>query len=425
MESIPSTVIEKGMIRIGSIDEQSGTYGRWCHLECWRVPTKIWLAMPEEHEVQDPKTFEKCLRSLNEILFTGMQELSREDIDLLVAHVMNRDNWAQTQKKKLASGAETPSKKNKKAPVKKEKPAPSKKRKGAPVKEEEPAPSKKRKGVPVKKEEPPHSSSKEASSSGCYVLGSSPKKGSTGSELVPVEKKTKKGNGKAVVVKKVRTYFFSSSDFLATDFSLQKKFEMPRPGVGKARAGCLDGLTCVLTGVFPEVGGGAGLSLGKARVKGMVESFGGRVTSAVSGKTDVLIVGKEPGMSKVSKGRSQQKCTLVNLEDFANGIREDTVGSMLENAHSKPVMIGEDEFSKGYKRRSGFNSLMYRSSAADIEFATGQGQGTVIEPKKKEESKSEYSKLKVSELRMLLKSKGLSTSGKKAELVKRLEEAAL
>ena len=169
------------------------------------------------------------------------------------------------------------------------------------------------------------------------MLGSSPKKGSTGSELVPVEKKTKKGNGKAVVVKKVRTYFFSSSDFLATDFSLQKKFEMPRPGVGKARAGCLDGLTCVLTGVFPEVGGGAGLSLGKARVKGMVESFGGRVTSAVSGKTDVLIVGKEPGMSKVSKGRSQQKCTLVNLEDFANGIREDTVGSMLENAHSKPV----------------------------------------------------------------------------------------
>jgi hypothetical protein len=30
-----------------------------------------------------------------------------------------------------------------------------------------------------------------------------------------------------------------------------------------------------------------------------VESFGGRVTSAVSGKTDILLVGKEPGMSKV------------------------------------------------------------------------------------------------------------------------------
>jgi BRCT domain type II-containing protein len=32
-----------------------------------------------------------------------------------------------------------------------------------------------------------------------------------------------------------------------------------------------------------------------------VESFGGRVTSAVSGKTDVLLVGKEPGMSKAGR----------------------------------------------------------------------------------------------------------------------------
>ena len=33
-----------------------------------------------------------------------------------------------------------------------------------------------------------------------------------------------------------------------------------------------------MTGVFPEVGGGAGLNLGKERVKAMIESFGGRVT---------------------------------------------------------------------------------------------------------------------------------------------------
>ena len=40
--------------------------------------------------------------------------------------------------------------------------------------------------------------------------------------------------------------------------------------------------------------------LGKARVKAMVEAFGGKVTSSVSGRTDVLIVGKEPGASKVT-----------------------------------------------------------------------------------------------------------------------------
>ena len=48
-----------------------------------------------------------------------------------------------------------------------------------------------------------------------------------------------------------------------------------------------------------QVGGGCGLELGKERVRQMITSFGGRVTSAVSGKTDLVIVGKEPGFSKV------------------------------------------------------------------------------------------------------------------------------
>ena len=77
------------------------------------------------------------------------------------------------------------------------------------------------------------------------------------------------------------------------------RFVMPVPGVGLARHNALTGKTVVLTGIFPEVGGGAGLELGKARVKKMIESFGGKVTSAVSGKTSFVLVGKEPGMSKV------------------------------------------------------------------------------------------------------------------------------
>jgi hypothetical protein len=35
--------------------------------------------------------------------------------------------------------------------------------------------------------------------------------------------------------------------------------------------------------------------LGKDKVKRMVTSFGGRVTGSVSGKTNYLIVGKQPG----------------------------------------------------------------------------------------------------------------------------------
>lgn len=69
-------------------------------------------------------------------------------------------------------------------------------------------------------------------------------------------------------------------------------FVMPRPGHNGAAPGKFTGKTLVLTGTFPEAGGGAGLELGKAKVKACVESFGGRVTSGVSRKTDILIVGE-------------------------------------------------------------------------------------------------------------------------------------
>lgn len=49
------------------------------------------------------------------------------------------------------------------------------------------------------------------------------------------------------------------------------------------------------------MGGGAGLNQGKDRTKEMIESFGGIVTSAVSGKTNFLLAGRDPGRSKVSQ----------------------------------------------------------------------------------------------------------------------------
>ena len=93
---------------------------------------------------------------------------------------------------------------------------------------------------------------------------------------------------------------------------------MPRSNAGRAVANCLAGKNVVLTGVFPQLGGGQGLDLGKARA--MIESFGGRVTSDVSGKTDVLLVGTAPrgrpprGYSKVFEARGQPGCMVVSLE---------------------------------------------------------------------------------------------------------------
>ena len=125
--------------------------------------------------------------------------------------------------------------------------------------------------------------------------------------------------------------------------SKREAFVAPVPGKNGAITGFLEGMTVVLTGTFPEVGGGVGLSLGKDKVRALVERFGGRVTSAISGKTDLLIIGKEAGHSKVSKATASKKCKLISLKDLKD-IVEGT--ETLEDVTSKPVLV--PQFSAGY-----------------------------------------------------------------------------
>jgi len=40
-------LIDKNGVRIGSLDLKNGSYTRWCHLSCWRVPSKVWLGIDE------------------------------------------------------------------------------------------------------------------------------------------------------------------------------------------------------------------------------------------------------------------------------------------------------------------------------------------------------------------------------------------
>lgn len=92
----------------------------------------------------------------------------------------------------------------------------------------------------------------------------------------------------------------------------KSKFQMPRPGQNGAIAGVFDGQRFVLTGVFPELGGGSGLNYGKDKMKTLIENFGGRVTGSVSGKTNFVVIGKDPGASKVTKA-SAKSIPLVDL----------------------------------------------------------------------------------------------------------------
>jgi hypothetical protein len=122
------------------------------------------------------------------------------------------------------------------------------------------------------------------------------------------------------------------------------------------------------------MGGGAGLGLGKEKTKAMIISFGGRVTGSVSGKTDVLVVGKEPGMSKVSQARAKDKVLLVGLMDLKQGL--DDGKACLEDfaVFSKEEPMKIKDFSMGYAKRSGYNGLALTASKKDLAIAQGAVQ---------------------------------------------------
>ena len=59
------------------------------------------------------------------------------------------------------------------------------------------------------------------------------------------------------------------------------KFKLLSPGVDGSIEGRLQDVRFVATGLFPELGGGEGLKLGRDNLKRMIESFGGKVTGSI------------------------------------------------------------------------------------------------------------------------------------------------
>jgi hypothetical protein len=303
--SSESSVIDKGEIRVGWLDPLSGSYSRWVHLACWRVPSKVWLGLPDPDTCSDADKFETALMGMNQVLLCGVRELPPKQRAEFVRHVMDKSNWARHMKKKPPNNLQ-----------------------GAP------------------------------------------------DRLVKVEASDEEGDDDdedwspegRVAVKKEGP----SSDMVGQDYfgHGKKNFVVPEPGRGRAKANSLDGETVVLTGVFPEVGGGTGLTLGKDRVKRMVEAFGGRVTGSVSGKTTMLVVGKAPGFSKVSQARSKTRCRLVSLSDLKAVVE----GKAVADVARKPMKISG--FSSGYYG----NSVADRVPAVDYDFAaTGKGKAAIKE----------------------------------------------
>jgi len=108
------------------------------------------------------------------------------------------------------------------------------------------------------------------------------------------------------------------------------------------------------SGIFPELGGGSGIGIGKTKAEDLITSFGGKVTGSISGKTDYLLVGKEPGMSKVKKANAQN-VTRLNLDDLKNLCEGGSADDI------KAIQI--TSFSKGF---GGKNGLALEASAAEL-----------------------------------------------------------
>jgi DNA ligase (NAD+) len=87
------------------------------------------------------------------------------------------------------------------------------------------------------------------------------------------------------------------------DFKPEAKKSGPRPLAGK---------TFVLTGTLAR--------FEREKAKEVIEHLGGKVTSAVSGKTDYLVVGESPG-SKLSQAR-ELGITVLNEQEFLKLVGE-------------------------------------------------------------------------------------------------------
>jgi hypothetical protein len=90
--------------------------------------------------------------------------------------------------------------------------------------------------------------------------------------------------------------------------------------------GCLKGLRFVMTGTWPDLGGGQGLTSGRLQLKSCIEKFGGLVTSNYSRLTNFLVIGDNPGSRKVIKAHKKK----LKIIDF-NQLTKLMVGELIIN----------------------------------------------------------------------------------------------
>ena len=290
--------IEKEALRVGWLDSEAGTYGGWVHLRCWRVPNRVWLGL---QRCRPGPTSDQLDRLSVAAALRSMGAVLLSGISELDAADMKEFSHYCSLKANWA------------------------------------------RRVALKPLSAP------AASAGAVSAPGKP----AGAGSAPAGSGASASSSKALVPS-------AGGAAPSSALAASRTFVIPRPG-RDGRPNSLAGKTVVLSGIFPEVGGGTGLSLGKDKVTRMVESFGGRVTSAVSGKTDVLLVGKEPGYAKVSQAQARG-CSLLSLEDVRRGLVSGSLDEVSRLRRRTPVEI--EDFSSGYRGNGRGRGIGHKGSGA-------------------------------------------------------------
>ena len=154
----------------------------------------------------------------------------------------------------------------------------------------------------------------------------------------------------------------------------EQAVEEVQPVVAQSRT-LLAGQTFVMTGTFPDLGGGEGLDLGKLTAKKMMQSFGARVTSAVSGKTSFVLVGKAPGAKKL-EAAEKKGVKIVSLEQLQLALesKSQVIALAALKAAEQPIL---GELSKGYTHEQ----IKAKSARADMNQwnLIASGSGSVLD----------------------------------------------
>lgn len=93
-----SGFIDQNGLCVGTLDKDLGSYVRFVHLNCWRVPNRIWKKLPDPEEIEDQTKFKRALLSMRDTLIGGLQELDKKGQQEVVAYCMQPANYAKSTK---------------------------------------------------------------------------------------------------------------------------------------------------------------------------------------------------------------------------------------------------------------------------------------------------------------------------------------